>query len=59
MQQALSGDSSDSRRTLNDDYTTHTCKTSHISMIRPHDALKHHFTSLYTDLIFLQLGFFL
>ena len=24
----------------------------------PHDALKHHFTSLYTDLIFLQLEVF-
>ena len=24
--------------------------------LSPHDALKHHFTSLKTDLIFLQLG---
>ena len=24
--------------------------------LSPHDALKHHFTSLKTDLIFIQLG---
>ena len=28
----------------------------HINPFSPHDALKHHFTSLKTDLIFLQLG---
>ena len=26
----------------------------HINPLSPHDALKHHFTSLKTDLIFLQ-----
>ena len=29
-----------------------------LNPLSPHDALKHHFTSLYTDLIALQLGFF-
>ena len=29
-----------------------------INPLSPHDALKHHFTPLKTDLIFLQLGFF-
>ena len=28
-----------------------------INPLSPHDALKHHFTSLETDLIFIQLGF--
>ena len=28
-----------------------------LNPLSPHDALKHHFTSLKTDLIFLQLGF--
>ena len=27
-----------------------------VNPLSPHDALKHHFTSLKTDLIFLQLG---
>ena len=27
---------------------------SHLNPLSPHDALKHHFTSLKTDLIFLQ-----
>ena len=27
-----------------------------LNPLTPHDALKHHFTSLKTDLIFLQLG---
>ena len=27
-----------------------------INPLSPHDAFKHHFTSLKTDLIFLQLG---
>ena len=27
-----------------------------LNPLSPHDALKHHFTSLKTDLIFLQLG---
>ena len=26
----------------------------HVNPLSPHDALKHHFTSLKTDLIFLQ-----
>ena len=28
---------------------------THFNPLSPHDALKHHFTSLKTDLIFLQL----
>ena len=28
----------------------------HLNPLSPHDALKHHFTSLKTDLIFLQLS---
>ena len=30
------------------------CYTYHNNPLSPHDALKHHFTSLETDLIFLQ-----
>ena len=30
--------------------------TKRINPLSPHDALKQHFTSLKTDLIFLQLG---
>ena len=29
-----------------------------VNPLSPHDALKHHFTSLKTDLIFIQLGVF-
>ena len=31
-------------------------KNEAFNPLSPHDALKHHFTSLKTDLIFLQLG---
>ena len=29
-----------------------------VNPLSPHDALKHHLTSLKADLIFLQLGFY-
>ena len=34
---------------------THTTSGLRVNPLSPHDALKHHFTSLKTDLIFLQL----
>ena len=34
----------------------HAQTQSHINPLSPHDALKHHVTSLKTDLISLQLG---
>ena len=43
-------------------YMIATAFSLHVGLVpnplSPHDALKHNFTSLYTDLIFLQLGFF-
>ena len=44
---------SDIRRT---DFVTSSPTTVLINPLSPHDALKHHFKSLKTDLIFLQPG---
>ena len=35
-------------------FNIHKTLVQHLNPLSPHDALKHHFTSLKTDLIFLQ-----
>ena len=40
-------------------FSLHVGLVHQLNPLSPHDALKHHLTSLYTDLILRQLGFFL